>query len=179
MVPVIRFVTPTRIERLEHHARSAREHARQTSADANEAFGEHVRELYAATDRAERAEATASEVGEFLAGAVAELSVAQQELLLKDIEIRRLREELQDVQQAGRSLFLLMHYGEPHTIYSSRAAAYADTATHGAPADGWVPSDERPAREITWRVEVFIRDGSASGFRRAFQPAPEPVGSAA
>ncbi|MGV9238116.1 hypothetical protein [Streptomyces nigra] len=173
---MIRIVTAARMERLEVDARSSREHARQASAAATEAFGEHVRELYAATDRAERAETTTSEVGRLLAAAVAELSAAQQELLLKDIEIRRLREE-----QAGQSgpLFLLLHYGEPHTIYRSRADAYADTATHGAPADGWVPSDERPAREITWRLEAFTPEGPSGGFRRAFQPAGEPVGGAA
>ncbi|HET8762178.1 MAG TPA: hypothetical protein VFM12_02120 [Gemmatimonadales bacterium] len=176
---MIRIVTHARIERLEHDARAAREHARQANGAANEAFGEHVRKLYAVTDRAERAESAGAVAGAILAGAVKELSAAQQELLLKDIEIRRLREELEEARQAGRSLFLLMHHGEPHTIYGSRADAYADTATHGAPADGWVPSDERPASEVTWRIEVFIQEGSASGFRRAFQPAPEPVGGAA
>jgi hypothetical protein len=175
---MIRLVTRARIERLERDAREAREQARQTSTAANEAFGEHVRELYAVTDRAERAETDAAEVSGFLAAAVAELSAAQQELLLKNIEISRLSEELDQARQAG-PLFLLLHYGEPHTIYRSRADAYADTATHGAPADGWVASDERPAREITWRLEAFIREGSASGFRRAYQPAPEPVGGAA
>ncbi|MER5447784.1 hypothetical protein ABT065_19520 [Streptomyces sp. NPDC002764] len=175
---MIRIVTTARVGRLEADALNSRVHARQTSAAAAEAFGEHVRELYAATDRAERAETATSEVGKILAAAVAELSAAQQELLLKDIEIRRLREELEQVQQPG-SLFLLMHYGAPHTIYRSQAEACADTATHGAPADGWVPSDERPAGEITWRIEAFIPEGSAGGFRRAFQPAPEPVRGAA
>ncbi|MGV9569264.1 hypothetical protein ACWDRX_06430 [Streptomyces nigra] len=175
---MIRIVTAARMERLEADARSSREHARQASAAATEAFGEHVRELYAATDRAERAETVTSEVGRLLVAAVAELSVAQQELLLKDIEIRRLREGLEQAGQSG-PLFLLLHYGEPHTIYRWRADAYADTATHGAPADGWVPSDERPAREITWRLEAFTPEGSSGGFRRAFQPAGEPVGGAA
>ncbi|MEU1197481.1 hypothetical protein ABZ446_14780 [Streptomyces sp. NPDC005813] len=175
---MIRIVTAARLERLEADAVAAGEHARQASTDANEAYGEHVRALYAVTDRAERAEADAFEVSGFLAAALAELSAAQQELLLKDVEIRGLREELEQARQAG-PLFLLMRYGEPHTIYRSRADAYADTATHGAPADGWVPSDERPAREITWRIEAFIPEGSASGFRRVFQPAPEPIGGAA
>ncbi|MFD8301897.1 hypothetical protein ACFV29_06010 [Streptomyces sp. NPDC059690] len=175
---MIRIVTAARVERLEADASASREHARQASAAAAEAFREHVRELFAVTDRAERAETATSEVGRLMAAAVAELSAAQQELLLKDIEIRRLREEVEQARQPG-ALFLLMHYGEPHTIYRSRAEACADTATHGAPADGWVPSDERPVREITWRIEAFIPEGSASGFRRAFQPTPEPLGGAA
>ncbi|WP_406104708.1 hypothetical protein OG698_21275 [Streptomyces sp. NBC_01003] len=91
---MIRIVSTPRLEQLESAARQARECARQIRADANEAFGRHVRELYAANDRAERAEATTDEVGAILSRAMKELSAAQQELLLKDIELRRLREEL-------------------------------------------------------------------------------------
>ncbi|MFD4653816.1 hypothetical protein [Streptomyces sp. NPDC058441] len=91
---MIRIVNTLRLEHLVSNAREAREHARETTADANEAFGQHVRELYAATDRAERAEAVTNEVGAILSRAMKELSAAQQELLLKDIELRRLREEL-------------------------------------------------------------------------------------
>ncbi|MEU5046519.1 hypothetical protein [Streptomyces griseorubiginosus] len=176
---MIRIVTAARLERLEADANAARKQARQVSGAANEAFGEHVRTLYAVTARAERAETDAAAVSAILSAGMEKLAAAQQELLLNGIARERLREELDKARRAGRELFLLMHYGEPHTIYRSRADAYADTATHGAPADGWVPSDERPAREVTWRLEAFISEGTASGFRRAFQPAPEPVGGAA
>ncbi|MFB7163147.1 hypothetical protein [Streptomyces sp. NPDC056242] len=91
---MIRIVSTLRLEHLVPVARAARERARQSTADANEAFGRHVRELWAVTDRAERAEATTDEVGAILSRAMKELSAAQQELLLKDIELRRLREEL-------------------------------------------------------------------------------------
>ncbi|WP_405871582.1 hypothetical protein [Streptomyces sp. NBC_00005] len=176
---MIRMVTAARLERLEADASAAREHARQASTAANEAFGEHVRELFAVTARAEQAETATSEVSAILSLALEELAAAQKELLLNDIAIRQLREELDEARRAGRSLFLLMYYGEPHTIYRSREDAYADTATHGAPADGWVPSDERPASQVTWRIEAFIQVGIPNGFRRAFMPAPEPVGGAA
>nr|WP_205615977.1 hypothetical protein [Streptomyces harenosi] len=165
---------------MERDARVARAYARQTSSAADEAFGRHLLELYAAVDRAERAEATASEVGVLLARAVEELSVAQQELLLKDIEIRRLREELEGESLEGRSLTVLLHYGEPHTIYASREDAYADTATHGAAPDAaWVPAGERPDAESAWRCEAFIYDAACNGFRRAWMPAGKPVGEAA
>ncbi|MEU0390004.1 hypothetical protein [Streptomyces chartreusis] len=177
---MIRIVTQARVERLEREARAACEHARQTSGAANEAFGRHVRELYAATDRAERAEASASEVGKILAGAMEELCAAQQELLLKDVEIRRLRAELEGESLEGRTLTVLLHYGEPHTVYASREDAYADTATHGAAPDAvWVPSGERPAAECKWRCEAFIYNADSNGFRRAHMPAPKPVGEAA
>jgi hypothetical protein len=178
---MIRIATASRIERLESGASAAREHARQTSGAVNEAFGEYVRELYAVTDRAERAEATATEVGTILTLAVAELSVAQQEFLLKDIEIRRLREELEAARSMeGRTLTVLLHYGEPHTIYASREDLYADTATHGVPAGrAWVPLGERPPSACEWSCAAFIHDASSNGFRRACLPAPKPVGEAA
>ncbi|MFF6874252.1 hypothetical protein ACFY9S_02740 [Streptomyces sp. NPDC012474] len=176
---MIRIVTRARIEQLEHDFRSACERARQASGAANEAFGRHVRELYVATDRAERAEATTTEVGQLLARAMEELSAAQQELLRKDIEIRRLRAELEDDSMEGRTLTVLLHYGEPHTVYASREDAHADTATHGVPADRWVPSGERPASACKWRCEAFIYDAASNGFRRAYMPAPKPVGEAA
>ncbi|MBB4714275.1 hypothetical protein BJ965_004157 [Streptomyces luteogriseus] len=176
---MIRIVTQSRIEQLEHDFRDACELARETSGAANEAFGRHVRELYTATDRAERAEATTSEVGQLLARAMEELSAAQQELLLKDIEIRRLRAELEGDSMEGRTLTVLLHYGEPHTVYASREDAYADTATHGASPDGWVPSGERPAAECKWRCEAFIYNAASNGFRRAYAPVPKPIGEAA
>jgi hypothetical protein len=178
---MIRIVTASRLERLQASASTAREHARQTSGAANEAFCRHVRELYAVTDRAERAEATATEVGTILTLVVEELSVAQQELLLKDIEIRRLREELEAARSMeGRTLTVLLHYGEPHTIYASRQDAYADTATHGVPADrAWVPLDERPPSACEWSCAAFTYDAASNGFRRASLPAPKPVEEAA
>lgn len=177
---MIQIVTAARLERLEADAREARDHARQASGAANEAFGQHVRELYAATDRAERAEATTTEVGVILSLAMKELSAAQQELLLKDIEIRRLREELAGTSMEGQTLTVLLHYGEPHTIYASREDAHADTGTHGMPADHvWKPCGEHPAAEFKWRCETFIYNAASNGFRRAYVPAPKPVEGAA
>ncbi|MER5952383.1 hypothetical protein [Streptomyces sp. NPDC001893] len=177
---MIRIVTTPRLESLEYASRAAREHVREVAGSANEAFGEHVRELYAVTDRAERAEATTSEVAEILARTRKELSAAREELLLKDIEIRRLREELEGERVEGQTLTVLLHYGEPHTIYRSREDAYADTAVHGRPTDHvWRPRGERSARECAWSCEPFNYDAASNGFRRVFMPAPEPVGGAA
>ncbi|WP_030955869.1 hypothetical protein [Streptomyces sp. NRRL S-481] len=169
---MIRVVTRARITQLEDCAHAASEQARE----ASEELGRHVRELHASTDRAERAEAAASEVGGMLSRAMEELSAAQQELLLRNIEIRRLREELEGESLEGRTLTVLLHYGEPHTIYASREDAYADTATHGAAPDTvWVPSGERPAIECQWRCEAFVYNAASNGFRRAYMPNPKPV----
>ncbi|MFE0930436.1 hypothetical protein ACFW4O_01445 [Streptomyces mutabilis] len=177
---MIRIVTRARLAQLEDDVRAASEHAFQTSEAAVEAFGRHARELYAVTDRAERAEAVTDEVRAMFARAVEELSEAQQELLLKDIEIRRLREELRRGPVAGDTLTVLMHRGEPHAVYASRDDAHADTGTHGLPADHvWTRCDERPAAAFTWRCEAFVYDPGSNGFHRAHPPAPRALGGAA
>ena len=177
---MIRIVTRARLARLEDDAHVASEQVRQTSGAANEAFGRHVRELWNVTDRAERAEAATTEVGVLLSGALAELSDAQQELLRKDIEIRRLREELSRGPREGEAVTVLMHHGEPHAVYASRDDAHADTGTHGLPADHvWKPCDERPAAAFTWRCEAFVYNPGSNGFHRACPPAPRTLGGAA
>jgi hypothetical protein len=176
---VIRLVAASRLCQLEQDAEQARSRASEVQAQADAALGRHVQELSAATGRAERAEAATSEVGEILARALEEPAAAQQELLLKDIEIRRLREELEGESMKGRTLTVLLHYGEPHIVYASREDAYADTATHGADSAAWVPSGERPAAECEWRCEAFIYNAASNGFRRAHTPAPKPIEGAA
>ncbi|MBD0838858.1 hypothetical protein [Streptomyces sp. TRM68416] len=176
---MIRITTRARIAGLEDQVGAAREQARQAIGAAGAVFGRHARELSAATGRAERAESAACEAGESLARTREELASVQQELQRTHAEICRLREELQGESLQGRALTLLLHYGRPHTIYASREDAHADTATHGVAPDGWVPSDERPLAAVRWRCEAFIYDTACNGFRRAFVPAPEPVGGAA
>ncbi|MEU5756339.1 hypothetical protein [Streptomyces sp. NPDC047829] len=177
---MIRIVTRARLARLQDAARTAAEQAWRTGLAVNAAHGQHVRELLAVTDRAERAEAAAAEVGALLSHAVEELSGAQQELLLKDIEIRRLREELSRGPREGEKLTVLLHYGEPHTVYASREDAYADTATHGAPPDAvWVPSGEHPPSAFKWRCEAFIYNAASNGFRRAYVPSVKSTEEAA
>ena len=177
---MIRIVTADRMKRLEQDAEQARDSAREAGGRAAELWRRHVQRVQDLTARAEHAETTASEVGDILAAAVTELAAAQEEILLKDIEIRRLRKELEDEPLEGQTLTVLLHYGEPHTIYRSRAEAHADTAAHGMPADHvWQRCSERPAAEFRWRCEAFIYDAASNGFRRAFLPSPEPVGGAA
>ncbi|MFE9473224.1 hypothetical protein ACFYOR_19525 [Streptomyces griseofuscus] len=138
---------------------------------------EQIGELEAAL---ERAEATTDEVGVLLSHAMDALSAAQQELLLKDGEIRRLREELEGESMEGRTLTVLLHHGEPHTVYASREDAHADTATHGGGPDTvWRPCDDRPPAAFTWRLETFIYNPVSNGFRRLHMPAPKQIEGAA
>ncbi|MGW2865006.1 hypothetical protein [Streptomyces sp. NPDC001205] len=173
---MIRIVTRKRLALLEADTHAAFERARQTSEAAAKASGRHARELSAAVDRAE---ATTEEVSVRLSGAVSELAAQQEQLRLTHLELHRLRAELERGPADGETLTVLLHYGEPHTIYRSREDAHADTANHGVAADGWVPCDERPPSAFMWRCEAFVYDAVSNGFRRAFPPAAVPVRGAA
>ncbi|MGW8328072.1 hypothetical protein ACWGLE_09255 [Streptomyces sp. NPDC055897] len=174
---MIRIVTRKRLALLEADAHAAFERARQAKADAATASEHHARELRQVT---ERAEAATEEVSVLLNGAVGEVAEAQRLLLLMALELRRARAELERGPEQGDTLTVLLHYGEAHTIYRSRADAYADTATHGVPADAvWVPSHERPASASKWRVSPFVYDAASNGFRRVFPPVVAPVRGAA
>lgn len=177
---MIRIVTRKRLALMEADTHAAFERARETTEAAKEASGRHIKELFAVTDRAERAEATAGEVGKLLACAMGELSTAQEGLLLKDIELRRLHEELAAEPAEGQSITVLFHYGEPHTVYASRADAYADTSVHGYPADHvWSPRGERSPYECQWSCEAFIYSAASNGFRRVYQAVAESMRGAA
>ncbi|MEU5794288.1 hypothetical protein ABZ800_12285 [Streptomyces sp. NPDC047813] len=158
-------------------AASAARWAKDTAETEAKRLREQIGELEAAL---ERAEATTDEVGVLLSSAMKELSISRQELLLKDIAIGRLREELEAEPVERQSLTVLLHHGEPHTIYASREDAHADTATHGLPADHvWKPCDERPASAFTWRCEAFIYNSASNGFRRLHMPALKQIEGAA
>ncbi|WP_327656234.1 hypothetical protein [Streptomyces sp. NBC_00483] len=177
---MIRIVTAKRLARLEADTHAAFERARQATEAANTAATRHMEVLAAANGRAERAEESKEAVGEMFAGAVAELSAAQEELLLQRIELRRLGEELAEAREPGRYLYLLRHYGEPWMIYSSQQDAFADTATHGVPANRvWVRAGEQLPSESEWRLSPFTYDAGSNAFRGEFVPVPRSLGEAA
>ncbi|MFD3578024.1 hypothetical protein ACFWVL_29490 [Streptomyces sp. NPDC058644] len=169
---MIRIVTRKRLALLEADTHAAFERAHQTTEAANRAAAQHVDELAAVTNRAEHIDA-------MLAGAVEELGAAQEELLLKGIELRRLRKELTEAREPGRQVFVLVHHGTPTMVYRSCEDAYADTATHGVAADRtWGPA-RRFWADAEWMLAAFTYDAAARGFRGALTPVAEPVGGAA
>ncbi|MET9361934.1 hypothetical protein ABZX93_13560 [Streptomyces sp. NPDC006632] len=177
---MIRIVTRKRLALLEADTHAAFERARQASAAASAATARHAQELSGALERAERAEATTDEVGVLLAGAQREAAETEKHRLALSLELRRLRAELERGPVEGEALTVLLHYGEPHTIYRSLDDAHADTATHGVPADAvWSPCGERPASVFRWRCEPFVYSAASNGFRRAFEPDAVPVRGAA
>ncbi|MEG8277105.1 hypothetical protein [Streptomyces sp. AHA2] len=75
--------------------------------------------------------------------------------------LRRLLAELKAARQGGRSLVVLLHYGEPYNIHRGREAAVDYAAALGADRDGWEPMTDRPAREVAWRMLDFTaKEGS-------------------
>ncbi|MFG2453231.1 hypothetical protein ACGFSG_28030 [Streptomyces sp. NPDC048512] len=172
---MIRIVTRKRLALLEADTHAATERARQ----ADDARGRLEAELAGAIDREEGAEATTDELGALLAHAVKQAGAAEQEILLHEIELRRVRRELAEAREAGRSVFVLLHYGTPRMIYRSVQDAYADTATHGVPADrSWVPGS-RFWFDAEWCLAAFTYDAGARGFRGALTPTAVGVGGAA
>ncbi|MEV5952120.1 hypothetical protein [Streptomyces sp. NPDC051993] len=177
---MIRIVTRKRLALLEADTHAAFERARQANEAANTAATRHARELSAALERAERAEGATEEASVLLNGAERELAAQQNLLLLMSLELRRVRMELERGPVEGDALTVLLHYGEPYSVYRCREDAYADTATHGARPDAvWQPCGERPASAFKWRCEAFVYDATSNGFRRAFPPAAVPVRGAA
>ncbi|MFJ6696491.1 hypothetical protein ACIQM4_10510 [Streptomyces sp. NPDC091272] len=176
---MIRIVARKRLALLETDTHAAFERAREAREAAKEASVRHTVELFAVTDRAERAEATADEVGMLLAGALDELSAGQEELLLKDIALRRLREDLTEALVQARQVFVLVHHGTPVMVYRRREDAYADTAAHAVPMDrDWGPA-RRFWADAEWLLATFTYDATAHGFRGALTPIAEPVWGAA
>ncbi|MFE6701602.1 hypothetical protein [Streptomyces sp. NPDC057718] len=176
---MIRFITKKRLALLEADTAAAFERAQRATDAAALDSARYAAALAEVTERAERAEAHADEVGALLSTAMKELSAAQQELLLKGIELRRLREDLDQARANGQQVFVLVHYGTPVMVYRSREDAYADTATHGVPADHeWGPRSTFWA-DAEWVLTVFTYDADARGFRGTLEPLADPVRGAA
>ncbi|MZD09145.1 hypothetical protein GTW43_29300 [Streptomyces sp. SID5785] len=177
---MIRIVTRKRLALLEADRHAAFERAREATEAARAASRRHITELFAVTDRAERAEAATDEMRYLLANAVKEASAAEQRTLLEQIELRRLREELAAEPVEGQAITVLFHYGEPHAVYASREAAYADMSVHGYPADHvWGPRGERSPYECQWSCEAFIYSAASNGFRRVYRAVAESMRGAA
>ncbi|MBO0652819.1 hypothetical protein J1792_08470 [Streptomyces triculaminicus] len=129
---MIRLITPRRLESLLEETHKARLRAAEIRAQAERSLLARIHEVWDLTVRAEAAE---SEVA----------------------KLRRALEEKPAV--VGR--WLLLHYGQPHSIHRTLQAAKERAVMHGAASDGWRPSSAaRPAAEDTWRtVPVMVKEG--------------------
>ncbi|GCD45718.1 hypothetical protein [Streptomyces paromomycinus] len=67
--------------------------------------------------------------------------------------VAELEQRLTAARPAPAWLYLLRHFGEPHSLHPTQEAAKAHAVVCGAPRTGWGPSGLPPA-EIAWRVEA-------------------------
>ncbi|MEU1377699.1 hypothetical protein ABZ442_29215 [Streptomyces triculaminicus] len=128
---MIRLITPRRLESLLEETHEARLRAAEIRAQADRSLVSRIHEVWELTTRAEAAESEAAK----LRSALEELS-------------------------AVVPLWLLLHYGELHSIHRTVQAAEDCAVAHGA-SGNWGPcSAARSAEEVTWRtVPVMVWEG--------------------
>ncbi|MGA4801242.1 hypothetical protein [Streptomyces lavendulocolor] len=159
---MIRLVTRRRMRELTDHAHQARTRAQEVQGQADVAYAAHLRAQAALTERAVSAESDAAILREH----VGELHEA----------LTRVRAEASRLE--GRSLMLLLCFGEPHSIHLTREDAYAYAATQGAPVNAWVTTAEVQTERVPWRCVPFTYDPATTGFRSVLAPAVRAVGGA-
>ncbi|MEU3545225.1 hypothetical protein AB0H90_40950, partial [Streptomyces paromomycinus] len=65
-----------------------------------------------------------------------------------------LEQRLTAARPAPAWLYLLRHFGEPHSLHPTQEAAKEYTVVCGAARTGWGPSGGLSPTEIAWRVEA-------------------------
>lgn len=158
---MIRIVTAARLRKLSAAVEHAQASARQVQEQADCALWGHVHAELELAERAESAERAAAVIREEVAALEAALKEAQADLAAREERIDLLFRELEAARQEGRSLVLLLHYGEPHSIHRSQQAVQDYAATLGVSRTSWVSRTDRPASEVVWRMIYFAaRRGS-------------------
>ncbi|MFG2130668.1 hypothetical protein ACGFNV_23020 [Streptomyces sp. NPDC048751] len=170
---MIRIVTAGRLRRLTEDAERARDRAREVQGQADAAWARHVREVWELTARAESEQTDAAILREDCFRLHDALTAMESDLGEREERIRLLGAELEAARLEGRSLVLLLHWGEPHSIHRSHDDAYAYAAQHGAPLGTWGPVRERPFTHVRWVSVPFVREQAVKGFRSVVARAPE------
>ncbi|WP_075737629.1 hypothetical protein [Streptomyces acidiscabies] len=146
---MIRVVTAGRMRRLHEDADQARARAREVRGQADAVRGEHIRQVWELTARAESAESDAAILREH----VDEFEAA----------LKRARADLAEaVPSAGSPVVVLLHWGEVHSVHAGVHDAKAHAAAHGAAPSGWVPAQAGPARQVAWRILGSVVPGGGS-----------------
>ncbi|WP_432014967.1 hypothetical protein [Streptomyces cucumeris] len=161
---MIRFVTSRRLRALSAQCEQAQARARDVQERADQAYSGYIRSLYGVTARAEEAEGDAAILREQVAELSAAGDDAAAELTAYAERVTVLAKELEAARLEGRSVWLLLHFGEPHSIYSTAKAAMDYTATLGARREGWVSGDDRPAHEVSWRLLALTKEEGRDAF---------------
>lgn len=177
---MIRIVTAGRLRRMSEEVEQSRTRARAVQGQADTALARHLQQVWELTARAEKAEAAASAAGwdkdvaeaavkvlrEEADRPIAALEGAEDERDRRGELIERLSKEMEAAKRAGRSLVLLLHYGEPRSIHRSAEAARERVAALD-PAAVWGPRTDRPACEVAWRMLDFTAEEGGSDYLAA------------
>lgn len=116
-----------------------------------------VARLRALAGRAESAEREAATVWEHAAAVEAALADAVS-------EVGRLGGLLADARRAAegpRSLVVLLHWGDVHSVHAHVHDAEEHAARHGADPAGWTPGTTLPAHRVAWRAVTVTAAGGA------------------
>ncbi|MFB7917854.1 hypothetical protein [Streptomyces sp. NPDC056061] len=155
---MIRFITTSRLRALETARDDARRRAVQVQERADAAFAGHTRSALALTARAEAAET----VDVILRAELDDAHRAMAALAADHaIEVTALSERVAEL--SARSLYVLLHYGEIHSIHLTARAAEQTAEDNGAAPGHWGPrSSDQTATEDPWRWVRRDVDGGRS-----------------
>lgn len=144
-------------------------------AELRPLLAQALREAATVADSAVRAETTTETLRDELARATTASARAEGELAalraqsLLDTEDRQALRTLLRVarKQAARAdrVYVLLHFGELHSVHATRDAAEIAAEAEGAPRDGWTSSttccdgSPAPASEAPWRIRPLPLGG--------------------
>ncbi|MGW5677551.1 hypothetical protein ACWEV4_21120 [Streptomyces sp. NPDC003860] len=61
--------------------------------------------------------------------------------------------------KAPRSVVVLLHWGDVHSVHASVHDAKERAASHGADPEGWTPPTGLPARRVAWSTVIVTVAG--------------------
>ncbi|WP_328865785.1 hypothetical protein [Streptomyces sp. NBC_00304] len=131
---MIRIVTTARLRRQAAALAQARSRGVEIQEQADRQFAGHTRSALALSSRMQRSEHSRDVLRAALEDA---------------------RNELEALKAAPRTVVVLLHYGELHSIHPSIQAAEDHAVAAGAHRAWWGPSTDLPAFKVTWRTLTF------------------------
>ncbi|MEU2352484.1 hypothetical protein ABZ599_05890 [Streptomyces misionensis] len=149
--------------------------AEAEAAAARAESEQHRTEAALATDSAIRAETALEELRAALARTTADAARLEGELetlraqSLLDTEdrqaLRTLLRLTRKQNNRAERVYVLFHFGELHSVHTTRDAAEIAAEAEGAPRDGWTSSttccaSPSPASEVPWRIRPLPLGGT-------------------
>lgn len=131
---MIRIVTTARLRQQAAALAQARSRAVKVQEQADRQFAGHTRSALELSSRMQHSERSRDVLRAALENA---------------------RNELETLKATPRTVVVLLHYGELHSIHPSIQAAEDHAVEAGAHRAWWGPSTGLPASEVPWRTLAF------------------------